>query len=214
MLACHSHDAEYPDDDWNLYSQIDPNQFTALNVSRPAEAIGIFKPFVRRLEEQPSITSDGDPEIIVMVTFTSPVNLRKIMVIGGGDPMLNHPRQLKCYVNQTNFDFQSTTTVRPSQEFNLVINEEGTIENLAQIHTFTNVNSIVFFFPTNHGNVDQTIIRYIGMQGDHTHYRREAVHTEYELLCSGQDSIENLGEHSAHNHEHSHSHGHDHDHSH
>ena len=185
-----------------------------MNVSRPAEAIGIFKPFVRRLEEQPSITSDGDPEIIVMVTFTSPVNLRKIMVIGGGDPMLNHPRQLKCYVNQTNFDFQSTTTVRPSQEFNLVINEEGTIENLAQIHTFTNVNSIVFFFPTNHGNVDQTIIRYIGMQGDHTHYRREAVHTEYELLCSGQDSIENLGEHSAHNHEHSHSHGHDHDHSH
>ena len=93
--ASHSHSVEFPDDTWNLYAHIDPEQTTALNVTRPSDAIGIFKPYVRRLEEEPMLVSDGDPEIIVMVAFTSPVNVRRIMVIGCGDPMLNHPRQLK-----------------------------------------------------------------------------------------------------------------------
>ena len=31
-----------------------------------------------------------------------------------------------------------------------------------------------------------TIVQYIGMQVEYTHYRREAVDAEYEVLCNGQ----------------------------
>ena len=63
--ASHSHDPEFPDDNWNLYSMIDSSAVTALNVTRPSDAIGIFKPFARRLLTVPELISDTDEEIIV-----------------------------------------------------------------------------------------------------------------------------------------------------
>ena len=68
--ALYSHDAEYPDDDWNLYVMIDREnvvgQIDGMN------AMGVFKPFARRLEDLPIIKSDTDEEIIVTIRFTSP----------------------------------------------------------------------------------------------------------------------------------------------
>ncbi len=48
------------------------------------------------------------------------------------------------------------------------------------------MNSLAFFFPSNFG-ADVTAVQYIGMQGEHTHFRREAVNTMYEVLCTGDD---------------------------
>ena len=95
--ATHSHSVEYPEDTWNLYAQVDPNNCTALNVTRPADTIGVFKPYVLRLTEEPCLTSAADAEIIVQVSFVSPVNVRRIMVIGGGPSTATHPRTLKCW---------------------------------------------------------------------------------------------------------------------
>jgi hypothetical protein len=192
MGATHSHNPEYPDDNWNLYSMIDTTTSTALNVTRPSDAVGIFKPFAHRLADEPELISDADEEIIVIVRFTSPVHIRKIMVIGGGSDETRHPASLKCYVNHENVDFTSVGSVRPSQEFNLVVNTQGTSELTTLIHPFTNVTILTFYFPTNHGNPN-TVIKYIGMQGEHTHYRREAVDTVYEVLCNGQDIIQPEG---------------------
>ena len=44
-------------------------------------------------------------------------------------------------------------------------------------------SAIAFFFPANHGEGDETGVAYIGMQGDHSHDRREAVDATYELVC-------------------------------
>lgn len=63
--ATHSHNPEYPDDNWNLYSMIESTTIAALNVTRPADAIGVFKPFVHRLLNEPELISDSDEEIIV-----------------------------------------------------------------------------------------------------------------------------------------------------
>ena len=49
--ALHSHDAEFPDDDWNLYSMIDLEGVKALNATIPEDAARIFKPFVHRLSD-------------------------------------------------------------------------------------------------------------------------------------------------------------------
>eukprot|EP01031_Cornospumella_fuschlensis_P052959 gene52959-64695_t len=51
--AGHSHDTKYPDDTWNLYAMLDTDAVTALNVTRPRDTIGIFKPHVHRFDEEP-----------------------------------------------------------------------------------------------------------------------------------------------------------------
>mmetsp|Transcript_24975 Transcript_24975/g.25189 ORF Transcript_24975/g.25189 Transcript_24975/m.25189 type:complete len:212 (-) Transcript_24975:81-716(-) len=185
--ATHSHNPEYPDDDWNLYTQIDVETVQGLNVTTQPDVVGIFKPFALRLNEIPSIFSDADEEIMINVRFISPVHIRKIMVIGGGESEAFHPRNMKCYVNYDAMDFTSLDSVRPAQEFDLPINNNGSSELITAIHPFTNVNMVSFYFPSNHGDIETTSIRYIGMQGEHTHYRREAVNTNYELLCTHQD---------------------------
>ena len=63
----HSHDPEYPDDTWNLYSMIDREGTTALNVVRPEHTIGIFKPYALKLNQLPEIISDADQEIMVIL---------------------------------------------------------------------------------------------------------------------------------------------------
>jgi hypothetical protein len=64
----HSHNPEYPDDNWNLYSLIETDTTTALNVTRSTDAVGIFKPFACRLSEEPELISDADEEIMVRIT--------------------------------------------------------------------------------------------------------------------------------------------------
>lgn len=63
--ATHSHNPEYPDDNWNLYSMIETTTATALNTTRPTDTLGIFKPFALRISNEPELISDADEEIIV-----------------------------------------------------------------------------------------------------------------------------------------------------
>lgn len=198
----HSHDSRFPDDSWNLYSMLDPQTTKGLNISRPNDAIGIFKPHALKLENEPIVISDADAEIIIIARFTNPVSIRKIMVIGGGDDAF-HPSVLKCYVNKETIDFSNIEEMNPVQVFSLPINSQGTAEMITSLQPFTNIMTVAFYFPSNHGQVDTTMIKYIGLQGEHTHYRREAVDTVYEVLCNGQDICqpeESLGAHAHHMH--------------
>lgn len=181
----HSHDPQYPDDNFNLYTQLDPTT-TALNVTQLQDVLGVFKPYALRMQPTPFILSDADEEIIIIARFVSPVSLRRLIVMGCGEDTTAHPRQLKLYPNQEDIDFTSIQSYSPAQEFNLPINQDGSVELSTVLHAFTLINSLVFYFPTNYGS-EYTSIQYIGMQGEHTHYRREAVNTTYEVLCNGQD---------------------------
>lgn len=186
--ATHSHDPEFPNDDWNLYSMLDPALTTALNATRPGDTVGIFRPFVRRLEPAPVLISDADEEMLVIARFTSPVHIRKLMVIGGGDGDGQHPSHVKCYVNQESLDFTSLESTRCAQELDLPINSNGTVElHLSPMHAFSNVTMLALYFTANHAEASHTVLKYIGLQGEHTHHRREAVDAQYEVLCSGQD---------------------------
>ncbi len=74
---------------------------------------------------------------------------------------------------------------------------------------FTNITALALFFPGNHGNDEDdfpvTKIKYIGLQGDHTHGQRAAVHTEYELIAMPDDDDLFQKNHPA-SQQHSHSH--------
>jgi hypothetical protein len=212
----HSHDPEFPDDNWNLYSMLEPTS-TALNTTCSSGELAIqqvFRPNARKLLPEPMVSSDADKEIIFVLRFSSPANIRKIMVIGGDENTDSHPSSLKCYVNQENVDFSSISSLIPAQTFELQVNLDGTAEHFTAVRPFTTVNTLVLYFDDNHGDVDRTTIRYIGLQGEHTHYRREAVDTVYEVLCNGQDIIQPESQAGAHGHSHSHGHSHGHDHSH
>jgi hypothetical protein len=125
------------------------------------------------------------------------------MIIGGGEE-LQHPSSLKCYTNQEMIDFTNVSEFRPSQVFNLPVNSTGAVELTTVIAPFTNITSLVFYFPSNYGH-ESTVIKYIGMQGEHTHYRREAVDAVYEVLCNGTDIVQPESEKGASdlNHDHS-----------
>lgn len=166
---------------------LDP-ETTALNVTNQADAIGIFKPHALRQTDEPTLVSDADAEIIILARFTSPCHIRKIIVSGGGADEDGHPDVMKVYCNVDNIDFTNVEEFTPSQQFELPVNPTGDMELVtAPVRTFTNVTTIAFYFPSNHGGLDITSIKYIGMQGEHTHYKREAVDTTYEVLCNGQD---------------------------
>ncbi|CAE7919526.1 PITH domain-containing protein [Symbiodinium microadriaticum] len=219
-FGAHSHDAEFPDDDWNLYQHIDLETSVALNailgghISSRSQVAAVLRPHERRLERQPWLTSDTDEELLLVLRFTSPVHIRKILVIGGGgeeecsneDELGGHPSRLRCFVNREEFDFGSLNDVAATQEFDLAVNSEGTAELFTKVSAFTNVTSLALYFPSNHGGLPKTLLRYVGLQGEHTHYKVEAVHAEYELLCQP-------GEHG-HMHGHVEDHGHSHSHGH
>jgi hypothetical protein len=71
--ATHSHDAEYPDDNWNLYSMLDPETTIGLNVTKQENVMGIFKPHAHKLSDEINVISDADEEICIIARFTSPV---------------------------------------------------------------------------------------------------------------------------------------------
>jgi hypothetical protein len=106
--------------------------------------------------------------------------LVQMQVVGGGRPD-NYPTRMRCYVNHEQVDFTNIEDLRADQEFALPPNEEGTVELITTLTRFTNVTSIAFYFPANYGDSATTVLRYIGMQGDHTHYRREAVDAVNEI---------------------------------
>lgn len=128
--ALHSHDPEFPNDDWNLYANLDKGMTTALNCEEPEKAVGIFKPFARRLNPEPFVESDADEELMIVAHFgDSPVHIHKLMVIGGGGEGQTghdtHPNKLRCYVNRTDLDFSSIDEYPVSQDFDLHVNANG-----------------------------------------------------------------------------------------
>eukprot|EP01034_Spumella_vulgaris_P034409 gene34409-42437_t len=170
--SSHSHDIRFPEDSWNLYAMLDPST-TALNVTNPADAIGVFKPNALKNTTEPVLISDADAQIIVIARFTSPVHVRRIMIMGSGENEMNHPSELRCFVNRENVDFTNVEDIIPTQVFRLAVDRTGSIELVTVLQPFTNVTSLVFFFPSNHGDLQETTIQYIGLQGEHTHYKRE-----------------------------------------
>eukprot|EP00931_Biecheleriopsis_adriatica_P043208 TRINITY_DN24711_c0_g1_i1.p1 TRINITY_DN24711_c0_g1~~TRINITY_DN24711_c0_g1_i1.p1 ORF type:complete len:201 (-),score=33.69 TRINITY_DN24711_c0_g1_i1:98-700(-) len=189
------------------------------DVATRAPVAAVLRPQERHLERRPWLASDADEELLLVLRFTSPVHVRKILVMGGGgegeseddEELAAHPSRLRCFVNREEIDFGSLDNTEATQEFDLSVNANGSIELMTRVSAFTNVTVLALYFPSNQGGLPSTLLRYIGLQGEHTHHRREAVHTEYELLCTHGDD---LGHSHGHVQDHSLSHGHSHCHDH
>ena len=195
----HSHDEGEPDDTWNLYQHIDRAEGLNGEVVGGGEGVVVswapegssgkarcvFKPHARRLQPAPALRSDADEQLIVKVAFVAPVSVRRIMVVGAG-PAEQHPSSVRVFTGAAAeaLDFDNAETTAPAQAEALAPNPAGEGYFNCVRQPFTNIMAVAFFFPANHGEGDETGVAYIGMQGDHTHGKREVVHADYELLCT------------------------------
>lgn len=188
----HSHDESYPDDDWNLYSHVERAE--ALNgiivgdgvttirneeIDSTGKATCVMKPHARRLDLVRALSSDADEQLIVKLQFNVPVSVRKIMIVGAG-PSDSHPNSVRCYTGRAaeDLDFSGLEGVTPAQVADLAVNASGEGYFNTVRAPFTNITALALFFPSNHGDEEQTKISYIGMQGEHTHGQRMAVHAQ------------------------------------
>ena len=72
-------------------------------------------------------------------------------------------------------DFTNIGDYGVTEGFNLPVNPDGTAElTISQPHNFNNVTCLTLHFPVNYSEDEDvlTMIQYIGLQGEHTHYRR------------------------------------------
>jgi len=195
-----SHDPEYPDDAWNLYQHVESSE--ALNCEGEAQSVaaGVLTPHALRFSAERVLKSDSDGEILLRLWFASPVSVRKIMLIGGRLPfsesspmppdvadLATHPRELRAYAGRDDVDFASLDDIQPTQRWDLTPNLTG--EGFVPVRQapFTNISSLTLYIKADGGSEEECVVRYLGLQGEHTHVQRRAVHAKYESQALRSD---------------------------
>ena len=128
--CAHDHDCEALDCEgsWILNKYVDTQKVRCLNEAEEGSCRHIFKSWHRRLERDgPSLISDpDDEELLLHVPFTGSVKLQAISVVGGPDGAA--PSKLKVFVNRDDLDFSTVEDMAPVQEWDLMENQDGTME--------------------------------------------------------------------------------------
>eukprot|EP00890_Picochlorum_soloecismus_P003370 jgi/Picsp_1/4033/NSC_01545-R1_protein len=179
--CAHDHDCEELDcgGTWTLNKYIDLSKTTCLNEAQPGSCKNIFRAWDQRLDpvESPLESEIDDPEILLHVVFTGSIKLKALTVIGGSNG--RSPEKLRLFANRDDLDFSVVRDMDPVQEWDLMENENGTIEYPVKVSKFNGVHSLDLHFPSNYG-ADTTEIRFIAFKGEYEERRREAVNTVYE----------------------------------
>jgi hypothetical protein len=105
------------------------------------------------------------------------VKIKSISVIGGDSDSC--PSSMKLFRNRDDIDLDNCEDVKPDQEFDVAYDRDGTHDYLVRASKFQNVNTLVIYFPGNHG-AENTRVNYIGIKGESTTYKRAVVETVYE----------------------------------
>merc|ERR1719203_656576 len=77
-----------------------------------------------------------------------------------------------------------------AQVIDLAINPDAEAFTQCTLRPFSQVSFLLFHFPGNHGGLEQTRVSYIGLQGEHSHSKRQAVDAKYELVPNAEDTAE------------------------
>jgi len=184
----HDHDHDHGEDaggeEWSLYQQVDLPRSRVLNAAHPSAALAaILRPRHARTDTSlPVVTSDADEQLLICLSFVCPVKIKSICVIGGaGSGGLGNPAHMAAFVNPPEgFDFLGAEGAKSTQDWELVRETvAGGVEYPTRFTRFQNVSSLALFIDRNFG-ADETIVQYVGLKGEFTRYRREAVVTTYE----------------------------------
>lgn len=189
-----THDGSIDGDRFSLYKRVDLDRVICLNESQPNSGRHVLRPWDLRLDPSlPQLESAVDPQMLLCIPFISPVRIRSFCIIGGGDDV--NPSEVWAYVNDEVLDFDTVHRKSPTQRWQLQqFNPRGDIEHAAKYSRFQNVSKLWLYFHSNFG-ADVTRVMYIGLKGQYTEYRREAVQAVYESrpLAQGRKIEESIG---------------------
>ncbi|RZC37413.1 PITH domain-containing protein CG6153, partial [Asbolus verrucosus] len=157
--------------EYSLYTKIDKNNLQCLNEAVEGSGKTIFKPWEERLNFETFVESDADEELLFNIPFTGNVKLKGIIIIG--EDSNTHPSKIRLFKNRPAMTFDDATSVA-DQEFQLHIDNLGTLEYATKIVTFNSVHHLTLHFPSNFGD-ETTRIYYIGLRGEYSQAHHHGV---------------------------------------
>lgn len=152
-----------------------------LNELVPKSCQSVFRPWSKRLEEPEGgglLSDPDDAELLLHIPFTGAIKLTALTVIGGGDEKT--PATMRLFINREDLDFGLVHQLQPVQEFELQPNARGEIEYPTQVLKFSGVHHLTIHFPRALIG-DQSHVVFVGLKGEFSERRREAVQAVYEL---------------------------------
>ncbi|KAK8970870.1 hypothetical protein KSP40_PGU003477 [Platanthera guangdongensis] len=152
-----------------------------LNDAQLGRAVKAFKLLFQRLNFSNHFleSNEGDPELLIFIPFTSDVKIKSISVIGGAGGA--SPSKMRAFINRDDIDFSDAQNMQSVQDWELAENLQGLLEYQTRYARFQSVASLTLHFPVNFG-AETTKIFYIGLRGEATQLKRDAVaNIVYEL---------------------------------
>ncbi|MEW5307164.1 MAG: hypothetical protein WDW38_002231 [Sanguina aurantia] len=193
----HDHDCEATDCGvaYSLYKHIDLMKVRCLNASEEGTCRNVLRPWHDRLLRiaEPLRSNEGDSDLLLHIPFDGAVKLKGICIIGG--PSGSSPCHLKAYINRDDIDFAVAADIPAVQSWDLQEDLRGQIEYPTQVAKFNGVHALDLHFTGCFG-ADCSEIQFIGLKGEFTERKRQAVEAVYETRALPQDhkvSGEQLG---------------------
>ncbi|KAF1356691.1 PITH domain-containing protein, partial [Delphinella strobiligena] len=189
----HSHGAQDHSDDItpalqnHIYQQIDFSAIITLNEATPASGAKICqKTWDERLDPEPELCSDADEQLLMHIPFTAQIRLHSLLL--RTFPTASAPQTLKIFVNREDLDFESASTLTPTQTISL--SQTSEIQDVpVKRALFNTVRSLTLFFQDNWGawEEDETRIAYLGFKGEWMQLSREPINFLYEAAANPGD---------------------------
>ena len=143
------------------------------------------------MDREKIVCSDADEELLFNIPFTGNIKLKGLIIMGGSEG--HHPSKGKLFKNRPHMTFDDAQS-KCDQEFELVQDDDGTIEYATKVVTFSSVHHLSLHFPSNFGE-DVTEIHYIGLKGEFTPgHRTGVVNAVYEARPMLEDHKQDLRE--------------------
>lgn len=176
---------------YSLYQKIDLDNVQCLNEETENSGKTVFKPWQDRKNRENFVTSDADEELLFNIPFTGNVKLKGVIVMGGEGGF--HPSKMRLFKNRPHMTFDDAGA-KADQEFELVHDNEGTLEYAPKVVTFSSVHHLTIHFPSNFGE-DVTTVSYIGLKGEFTAANRiGVVNAVYEARPMMEDHKQDVKE--------------------
>ena len=155
----------------DLTGSVAKNEVFALNEKEHQSCQKLFKIKEEMLDRTTFCESnDGDIDLVIYIPFSSQVNIRSMIIIGGEDGM--SPAKIKIFVNkkESEIDFD-LKEAKCEQEIDCVENPDGKLKYFLKANKFHSVWSLTFVVTMNYG-AENSRFYYIGFEGVDKHKRK------------------------------------------
>lgn len=179
-------------DDVPVLRAIDAARVSCLNEAVAGSCRGVLRTHCTAADKSVWVqsASSDDTELLLHVPFTGPVRLRSLCVVGAsGEAATACPARVRVFVNREGIDCDEARDEAPAAEFLLAsANADGAAWLSLRAARFNNATSVQMFFPSGVlGGGGAARIYFVGLKGEPTGARREAVHATYEARAQLAD---------------------------